>query len=45
MKSILPQRLICEPKACNVAPNRTLQRAGFTYVETHMTVPRPLNYH
>ena len=39
------QRLFCEPNAFNVAPNRTLQRAGFTYVKTHTTVPGPLNYH
>ena len=25
-------------------PNRTLQRAGFKYVKTHMTVPGLLNY-
>jgi RimJ/RimL family protein N-acetyltransferase len=39
------KRLFCEPNAFNVAPNRTLQRAGFTYLKTHMTVPGPLNYH
>jgi RimJ/RimL family protein N-acetyltransferase len=39
------QRLFCEPNAFNVGPNRTLQRAGFRYVKTHMTVPGPLNYH
>jgi RimJ/RimL family protein N-acetyltransferase len=39
------ERLLCEPNAFNIAPNRTLQRAGFTYVKTHMTVPGPLNYH
>jgi RimJ/RimL family protein N-acetyltransferase len=39
------KRLFCEPNAFNLAPNRTLQRAGFTYVKTHMTVPGPLNYH
>jgi RimJ/RimL family protein N-acetyltransferase len=39
------QRVFCEPNAFNVAPNRTLQRAGFTYLKTHMTVPGPLNYH
>ena len=38
-------RLFCEPNAFNVAPNRTLQRAGFRYVKTHMTVPGRLNYH
>jgi RimJ/RimL family protein N-acetyltransferase len=39
------ERLICEPNAFNVAPNRTLQRAGFRYEKTHMTVPGWLNYH
>ncbi len=37
--------LYCEPNAFNVAPNRTLQKAGFTYVKTYMTVPGPLNFH
>jgi RimJ/RimL family protein N-acetyltransferase len=39
------KRLFCEPHAFNVAPNRTLQRAGFKYVKTYMTVPGPLNFH
>ena len=39
------KRLFCEPNAFNVAPNRTLQKAGFKYLKTHMTVPGPLNYH
>jgi RimJ/RimL family protein N-acetyltransferase len=39
------KRLFCEPNAFNVAPNRTLQKAGFKYVKTHMTVPGPLNFH
>jgi RimJ/RimL family protein N-acetyltransferase len=38
-------RLFCEPHALNVAPNRTLQAAGFKYVKTHETVPGPLNFH
>jgi len=37
--------LFCEPNAFNVAPNRTMQAAGFRYVKTHMTVPGPLNFH
>jgi RimJ/RimL family protein N-acetyltransferase len=37
--------LFCEPNAFNVAPNRTLQSAGFRYVKTYSTVPGPLNYH
>lgn len=39
------QRVFCEPNAFNVAPNRTLQKAGFRYVKTHMTVPSALNFH
>jgi RimJ/RimL family protein N-acetyltransferase len=39
------KRLFCEPNAFNVAPNRTLQKAGFKYLKSHMTVPGPLNYH
>lgn len=37
--------LFCEPNAFNVGPNRTLQKVGFKYLKTHMTVPGPLNYH
>jgi RimJ/RimL family protein N-acetyltransferase len=39
------KRLFCEPNAFNAGPNRTLQRAGFKYLKSHMTVPGPLNYH
>jgi RimJ/RimL family protein N-acetyltransferase len=39
------ERLFCEPNAFNVAPNRTLQSAGFKYLKTHETIPGPLNYH
>jgi RimJ/RimL family protein N-acetyltransferase len=38
------KRLFCEPNAFNVAPNRTLQKAGLN-IKTHMTVPSPLNFH
>jgi RimJ/RimL family protein N-acetyltransferase len=37
--------LFCEPHTFNVAPNRTLQKAGFKYLKTQMTVPGPLNFH
>ena len=37
--------LFCEPNAFNVGPSRTLQKAGFRYVKTYMTVPGPLNFH
>jgi RimJ/RimL family protein N-acetyltransferase len=39
------KRLFCEPNAFNTAPNRTLQKAGFRFVKTHMTVPSALTYH
>jgi hypothetical protein len=38
------ERLFCEPNAFNVAPNRTLQRAGFHYLFTHEARPRPINF-
>lgn len=39
------KRLFCEPHAFNVAPNRTVQKAGFKYLKTHMTVPGQINFH
>jgi RimJ/RimL family protein N-acetyltransferase len=39
------KRLYCQPNALNVAPNRTLQRAGFRYLETVMATPSPINFH
>ena len=39
------KRLFAEPNAYNVAPNRTLQKAGFKYLKTHKTVPSPINFH
>lgn len=38
------QRLYCEPNAFNVAPNRTLQRAGFAYLFSHETAPSSINF-
>lgn len=38
------ERLFCEPNALNVAPNRTLQRAGFHYVFSHECTPGPINF-
>lgn len=38
------QRLFCQPNAFNVAPNRTLQRAGFRYVLTAEMRPTPINF-
>lgn len=38
------QRLYCQPNAFNVAPNRTLQRAGFRYEFTRQLQPSPINF-
>jgi RimJ/RimL family protein N-acetyltransferase len=43
-KDLELQRLFCEPNAFNVAPNRTLQRAGFRYLFTHEAQPSPINF-
>jgi RimJ/RimL family protein N-acetyltransferase len=37
------ERLYSEPHAFNLAPNRTLQAAGFRYVSTQRTRPSPVN--
>lgn len=38
------RRLLCQPNAFNVAPNRTLQAAGFRYVRTEVARPHPMNF-
>jgi RimJ/RimL family protein N-acetyltransferase len=38
------ERLFSEPSALNVAPNRTLQRAGFSFLFTHETTPGTINF-
>lgn len=38
------ERLFCQPNAYNVAPNRTLQRAGFRYLCSYETTPSPINF-
>ena len=37
------KHLYCEPNAFNVAPNRTLQKAGFKYVCSHEGRPNLIN--
>lgn len=38
------KRLFCQPNAYNVAPNRTLQRAGFRYVFSAEMQPSTINF-
>jgi RimJ/RimL family protein N-acetyltransferase len=43
MEVLQLRRLYCEPNAFNVAPNRTLQRAGFHYLFSHEAQPSSMN--
>lgn len=38
------EKLICEPSALNLAPNKTLKKIGFKFVMKHTTIPGPLNF-
>ena len=38
------KRLYCEPYALNPAPNRTLEKAGFTFVREYTTTPGWINF-
>ena len=38
------KRVLCEPNAYNEAPNNALKRAGFTFLETVVTVPGLINF-
>jgi RimJ/RimL family protein N-acetyltransferase len=38
------KKLYCEPYALNPAPNKTLEKVGFTFVKEHITTPGWLNF-
>jgi len=38
------KQLICEPRAINLAPNKTLEKAGFTFEKTYLTIPGKINF-
>ncbi len=38
------KKLICEPYALNPAPNKTLEKVGFTFLKRYTTVPGSLNF-
>lgn len=38
------QQLFCEPYVLNPAPNKTLERIGFTFVKEHVCIPGYLNF-
>lgn len=38
------KKLCCEPYALNPAPNKTLEKVGFTFIKEHITIPGILNF-
>ena len=38
------EKLICEPFALNLAPNKTLEKVGFTFIKKYRTIPGSLNF-
>lgn len=43
-KNLELQKIICEPIANNVAPNRVLKKIGFEFVRTYETTPGWINF-
>ncbi len=41
-KNLELQKIYCEPYALNPAPNKTLEKLGFTFVKKHTYVPGPI---
>jgi len=39
------EKLVCEPRAENAAPNKALQKAGFYLIRTYKTTPGWINFH
>ncbi|WP_459210887.1 GNAT family N-acetyltransferase [Aquimarina rhabdastrellae] len=39
------KELICEPRAANIAPNKTLLKLGFEFLKTYETTPGWINFH
>ena len=38
------KQLICEPYSKNIAPNKTLQKIGFKFIQTYETIPGPISF-
>ena len=43
-KNLSLKRLYCEPYALNPAPNKTLEKLGFTFVKEYTTIPGGINF-
>lgn len=42
-KNLKLKTLWCEPYAKNIAPNKTLPKAGFQFIKKYETIPGPIN--
>ncbi|WP_196892607.1 GNAT family N-acetyltransferase [Aureivirga marina] len=38
------EKIICEPYAENPAPNKVLEKIGFTFIKSHVTIPGSINF-
>jgi len=38
------QKLICEPYALNIAPNKTLEKVGFDFIKEYTTIPGSFSF-
>lgn len=38
------EKLYCEPYAHNPAPNKTLEKVGFKFIQTYRTIPGTINF-
>ena len=43
-KNLELKTIYCEPYALNPAPNKTLEKAGFTFIKEYITIPGFLNF-
>lgn len=43
-KNLKLQVVYCEPYALNPAPNKTLEKAGFSFIRKHITTPGWINF-
>jgi len=39
------EKLICEPYAQNIAPNKVLKKTGFEFIKEYETIPGWINFH
>lgn len=43
-KNLNLERVLCEPYALNAAPNKTLEKAGFSFVKEYITIPGSITF-